>query len=40
MAGVAEGHLVQVDITGDGVSDMDILVTSGGLTGGAADFII
>lgn len=36
---VAQGALVQVDITADGVSDMDILV-KGDLTGGAADFIL
>ena len=36
----AEGQLVQVDVTGDGVSDMDILVRSAGLSGGAADFVL
>jgi Ca2+-binding RTX toxin-like protein len=37
---VAEGQLIQVDLTGDGVSDMDILAADGGLAGGAADFIL
>jgi Ca2+-binding RTX toxin-like protein len=37
---VAEGQLIQVDLTGDGVSEMDILVSNGGLAGGAADFIL
>ena len=37
---VAQGALVQVDITADGVSDMDILVSGAGLNGGAGDFIL
>jgi hypothetical protein len=40
VAVVAEGQLVQVDLDGDAVSDMDILVTNSGLSGGAADFVL
>jgi serralysin len=37
---VAGGHLVQVDVNGDGVTDMDIYVRGSGLTGAAADFVL
>jgi Ca2+-binding RTX toxin-like protein len=37
---IAEGQLVQVDINGDGGSDLDILVANDGLTGGAGDFVL
>jgi len=37
---VAEGQLVQVDSDGDGDSNLDILVTNSGLSGGAADFVL
>jgi hypothetical protein len=36
----ADGQLVHVDVTGDGVSDTDILVKNGGLASGAADFVL
>lgn len=36
----ANNQLVQLDIDGDGTSDMDIVVKNSGLSGGAADFVL
>ena len=37
---VTGGQLVQVDVNGDAVSDMDILVQNSGLAGGGGDFVL
>jgi hypothetical protein len=37
---VAQGQLVRIDIDGDEISDMDILVANSGLSGGAGDFVL
>ena len=37
---LAQGQLVRIDVNADGISDMDILVASSGLSGGAGDFVL
>jgi serralysin len=40
VSAIVGGALVQVDVNGDGATDMDIFVQGAGMTGGAGDFVL